>query len=120
MALSDPQSVTIGASTISLPRTSSGLNTGTFTSADGNVQVVITHVLGKRNRRQIRINHRKVAADPMVAAQNLQYSMSCIVSVDTPPVGYTPAEQKEVLDGLFGILTASSGANEVKLLGGES
>jgi hypothetical protein len=120
VALSDPQSITIDGATSSLPRTSSGDNSGAFTTGDGNIKLSVSHAYGKRNRRTIRLDHRKVAADPLVAAQNLNYSMSVYVVVDVPTVGYTPAETKLILDGFLANLAASSGANEVKFLGGES
>ena len=120
MAFADPQSITIGASTISLPRTGFGDNNGTFTSDDGNVKLTISHSYGKRNRRTIRVDHRKIAADPLTADANLNYSMSCYMVVDVPTVGYSPAEAKDVVKGLTDLLAASSYASEVKFLGGES
>lgn len=120
MAFADPQSVTINAVANSLPRVGSGNNSGSFSKDDGNVKLSLSHAYGKRTRRTVRLDHRKVAADPLVAAQNLQYSMSCYIVVDVPPVGYTPAEAKQVVDGFLANLQASSGANLVKFLGGES
>ncbi len=120
MAFSDPQSVTISGTANPLPRTSSGDNAGAFTKDDGNVKLSISHSYGKRTRRTIRLDHRKVAPDPLNAAQNLNYSMSVYVVVDVPAVGYTPTEAKAVLDGFIANLQASTAANEVKFLGGES
>lgn len=120
MAFADPQSITISGSAISLPRTGSGDNTGAFTKDDANVRMGIKHSYGKRNSSVLRLDHRKVAADPLIAAQNLNYTMSISIVFNRPPVGYTPAEVKAVWDGLLANLAASSGANTVKLLGGES
>lgn len=116
----DPQSVTINAVANSLPRVSSGDYLGVYTKDDGNVSLSVKHAIGKRTRRTIRIDHRKVAADPLVTAQNLNYSMSMYIVVDVPPLGYTPAEVKQVWDGFIANLAASSAANTVKFLGGES
>lgn len=116
----DPQSVTINAIAHSLPRVSSGDYTGTFSKDDGNVVLKVTHTRGKRVRRTIRLDHKKVAADPLVADQNLNYSMSAILTLDVPPLGYTPTEVKQILDGLLANLAASSAANTVKFIGGES
>lgn len=118
--LADPQSVTIDGVASSLPRTGSSTDAGVFTSADGNLTLTISHVRGKRNRRTIRLDHRKVAADPLNTAQNLQYSMSLYMVLNVPSVGYSPDEVKDVLDGFLANLQASSGANEVKFIGGES
>lgn len=116
----DPQSITVNAATSSLPRVGSGDNTSTYLSSDGNVKLTATHSYGKRTRRVIRVDHRKIAADPLNAAQNLQYNASMYIVVDAPPVGYTPTELKYIWDGLLAQLAASSAAVTVKFLGGES
>lgn len=120
MALADPQSITINAVATSLPRTSMTVNSGSFTSNDGLVKETISHTNGKRNRHLIRVDHRKVAADPFQSNLNAEYSMSCYIVVDAPPVGYSVTEQKQVVDGFIAQLTASSGAMITKVLGNES
>lgn len=120
MSFTDPQSVTISGVATSLPRTGSGPNNGTFTSADGLVQLSVSHAYGRRTRRTIRISHSKVAADPFVPSQNARYSMSTYIVTDVPLTGYTVAEAKAVVDALTGYLTATSGARVTQLLGGEN
>lgn len=120
MAFADPQSVTINAVANTLPRTGSGVTSGTFTKDDGNVKLEVSHNYGKRNRRQIKLTHRKVAADPLLSGANVQYSMSTYIVVDTPVVGYTVAEAKQIVDALTAYLTASTGARVTQLLGGEN
>lgn len=120
MAFADPQSVTINAIAKSLPRTSSGLDTGSFTKDDGEVKLSIGHAYNKRNRRTLRLDHQKLVADVMDSSLNTTYSMSCYIVVDVPKVGYTIAEQKQVVDALTAYLTASSGARVTQLLGGEN
>jgi hypothetical protein len=123
MAFADPQSVTINAVAQSLPRTSSAIASGVFTKDDGNVKLTVSHQLtnGKRARRTIRLDHRKIAADPLVSAQNLEYSMSTYIVVDVPVgSGYTIAEQKQIVDALTLYLTTLSGARVTQLLGGEN
>lgn len=117
---SEPQSVTINAVAISLPRTGSGNDSGVFTSNDGLVKESVSHQYGKRNRHLFRIDHSKIAPDPLISAQNIKYSMSFYVVADVPPTGYTVVEQKQVIDGFITQLNASSGALITKLLGGES
>lgn len=119
MALADPQSVTINAVAISVPRTSSGVNSSVYTSADGSVRMTVSHAYGKRNRRTVRIEHAKIALDPLLA-QNTRFSMTAYVVVDEPRDGYSLAERKQIVDALTGYLTAASGASTTKLLGGES
>lgn len=119
MSYSDPQSVTLSGSAVSLPRISSGLNSGAFSSADGTAVMKVSHSYGKRNRRTVRLEHSKIAADPLTAA-NTKYSMTAYVVLDVPTVGYTVAEAQAIAKGLTDWLSASTGANIAKLLGGEN
>lgn len=119
MAFADPQSVTINAVAQSMPRISSGPNSGSFQKDDGSVRLSVSHQLGKRNRRQLRLDHKKIAPD-VFTSDNKEYSFSVYVVVDTPITGYTIAEQKQIVDALTGYLTASSGARVTQLLGGEN
>lgn len=127
--LSDPQSVKIGqtaatftgGTTVSLPRTGSGIDSGAFRSADGNNSLTINHSTGKgRQRDSIRLYNRKLASDPFDSSVNAQYDMAVSVTIDHPLVGYTIAEAKAVVDGLLTQLCQSSGALVTQLLGGES
>lgn len=120
MAFADPQSVTINAVAQSLPRTSNGSDSGVFTKDDGSVKLTVSHSYGKRTRRMLRIDHRKVAADPFTTGLNVEYSTAVYIVVDVPKVGYTIAEQKQIVDALTAYLTASSGAKVTQLLGGEN
>lgn len=116
----DPQSVTINAVANSLPRTSAGVNLGAFTKDDGNVKLSVQHTYAKRTRRLARLDFSKIAADPLISAQNIKYSMSAYLVIDTPVTGFTVAEAKQIVDALTLWLTTSSGANVTKILGGES
>jgi hypothetical protein len=120
VAFADPQSVTINAVANSLPRISSGVNTGAFQKDDSLVKLSVSHQYGTRTRRQIRLDHSKIAADPFVSGVNGKYSMSAYLVVDVPATGYTVAEQKQIVDALTAYLTASSGAKVTQLLGGEN
>lgn len=120
MAFADPQSITVNSVAISLPRTGSGINTGTFTSADGNTKLTIANTYAKRTRRTLRFDLSKIAADPLVSAQNIKYSMSAYLVVDLPVTGFTVAEAKQLIDGMMTYLTASTGAKITQLLGGEA
>lgn len=120
MALADPQDIVINAITTSLPRTSTGPNSSVYTSNDGLIKETFSHQYGKRNRHLMRVDHSKIAADPFQSTLNAKYSMATYLVVDVPPVGYTVAEAKLVVDGLIAELSASSGALITKLIGGES
>lgn len=120
MAFSDPQIVTINAVATTLPRVSSGVNTGSFSKDDGLVSLSVSHAYGKRKRRTIRVEHSKIAPDPLISSTNVKYSMSVYMVVDTPVTGYTIIEAKQIVDALTGYLTATSGARTTQLLGGEN
>lgn len=115
----DPQSITLNGTASSLPRTSSGVTSGQFNTPDGTAILKISHAVGKRARRTVRLEHAKIAADPLTSA-NTKYSMTAYVVVDVPPVGYTVAEAQAVVAGLTKWLTDTSGSNVAKLLGGEN
>jgi len=119
MSYSDPQSITLSGTAVSLPRVSSGLNNGAFSTPDGTAVLRVSHAYGKRNRRTVRLEHSKIAVDPLTSA-NTKFSMTAYVVVDVPPVGYTVAEAQAVVAGLTKFLTDTSGSNVAKLLGGEN
>jgi hypothetical protein len=120
MAFADPQSITINAVAISAPRTGFNPNSGVFTSNDGNTKLTVSDTYGaKRTRRSIRLDFRKIAADPLISAQNILYTGSVYLVVDQPITGYTAAELKLQIDGFLAYLSASSGAKITQLLGGE-
>lgn len=116
MALADPQSLKFGsAAAISLPRTGLGMNTGTFTAPDGTAKVEVLHQNAKRLRARGRTEHSKIAADPLLA-HNTRYGMSVYTVVDRPTVGYSIAEQVEIVNAHIVWLQSQV----TKLLGGES
>jgi ketopantoate hydroxymethyltransferase len=119
MAFADPQSVTINAVANSLPRTSSGVNSGGFSTSDGITKLLVSHSYGKRIRRTARIDYAKIAADTYNPTLNVRSTMSAYVVVDVPPTGFTVAEQKYIVDALTLWLTAASAIKTTQLLGGE-
>jgi hypothetical protein len=119
MAYADPQTVTINAVAQTLARTGFGTNSGAFSKDDGNVKLSVSHQYAKRTRRTVRLDFSKIAADPLISAQNIRYSMSAYMVVDLPTTGFTVAEAKQVVDGFLAYLTASTGAKVTQLLGGE-
>lgn len=120
MSLADPLSIDIGAGAVSLPRVSVGTNQSTYMSADGNIEVVLSHRYSTRTRRVARVNVRKTAADPLFPSQNAPFTMSFYVVIDVPPVGFTATEAVNISKGLMTLLTASTNANLIKLSQGEN
>jgi len=120
MSLADPQTVTISAATTPLPRTSVDKDESEYTSGDGLIKLLVSHSVGKRTRRLIRIDHGKLSSDVYKPTENVKVGMSVYTVFDLPPAGYTSAEALAVWVGFNAQLTASSNAVITKVLGGES
>lgn len=120
MAFTDPQSITISGTTISLPRTSTGQNGSDYTSADGLVRVSANNAYSRRTRRVLRLDHSKITPDPYIPTQNAKVSMSNYIVFDVPVAGYTNSEALAAYVGFKTMYSAVSDALIVKLLGGES
>jgi hypothetical protein len=83
--------------------------------------MAITHSYGsKRDRHTLRIVDTKTTADPLITGSSFIASATVSIAVDVPKVGYTITEQQAIIGALTTWLSASSGANPIKLLGGES
>lgn len=116
----DPQTITVNAVAQTLPRTGMGMQNGSFQTSDGAYSLVVSHTIAKRNRHLLRINAQKTTTDPLLPSTNTVVSMSAYIVVDVPKNGYSAVEQKQIVDALAAYLSAGSGANVTKLLGGES
>lgn len=119
--LADPQTVTVNAVAQTLAAISRQPLSSTYREDIGEYELVISHQENrKRNRRVVRLNRKIVTADPFIPAQNVEVSHSIYLVIDEPLAGFTKTELKDDLVGLCTWLTASSAANAVKVLGGES
>lgn len=117
MSISSPQSLVIGADTISAPRTSTGANASTYTSADSDVKLVIAHTYGKRTRRFVRISKDKFVPNPYNTSVNLLVGASVRLVLDVPPPGgFTNAEASDLCDALADWVIA----NKAAFCGGEN
>lgn len=115
--LSDPQEVTVDGVALTLPRVSVAVNGATYQESDRSHKLSISHTYGKRNRRVVRIDSRKVAADPLLDGVSREYSMSTYVVIDTPDIGYSKAEILNLVEGLVAYATS---ATLERVVGGES
>jgi hypothetical protein len=120
MSLTDPLSLTISGTANAMPRTSVGQDKSEYRTSDGLILISASHAYGRRVRRVLRVDHAKIAPDPMVPTQNTKVSMSNYIVFDVPVVGYTLADVQAVYTGFKSLFTASSDAVITKLLGGES
>jgi len=113
----DPQSVTINAVPVSLPRVAVGDSESTYRSADEVVQMRISHQASKgRKRRMVRLDKTVIAADPLTA-ENASQKAGIYLVVDEPTFGFADADLDYLVDALVAWLTSG---NIAKLLGGES
>lgn len=115
--LADPQSVTINAVAVSLPRTQQGPTVNTYTSADAKtVMTTKQNITSARFRREVRLAQTKIAADP-ISAVNKESGVSVYFVVDEPRTGvFSDIEIGYLIDALK---TWLSSANYNKVLGGE-
>lgn len=120
MSVSDPQVVTINAVPYTLARISSETNKSVYSTADGSWLERIGSTYGKRYRRTIRLEGKKIAANPFDTSLNQEVGFTVQLVVDIPPQGFTVTEQKDAVVGLINQLTASSNALLLKILGGEN
>ncbi len=117
--LTDPQSITVGAATIPLPRTGVDKGSSDYTSADSNSQLRVAQTVNSSSRRTtVSLKTNKIAADP-ISAVNSRKSSLWTISNTAPLDGFTVTELKDQLVGLANLLTASSAALAIKVLGGE-
>ncbi len=116
---SDPQSVTISGSAKSLPRVSSGDFTGAFRTSDGAYVLTVKHSQGRKDRSVIRLDSKKIGANPLDPTKNLPYTSSIYAVLEAPAggQGFTSVELEDLVKGLTAYLTA---ANVTKFVGKES
>jgi hypothetical protein len=114
----EPQSVTVSGSAKSLPRVQYGDRNGTFENVTAGIALKLSHMIGKRNRRTVRLDSTKTSADPFQTDVNRQYSMSAYLVIDHPPVGFTAVEAEANAKALVDWLAVAG--NLTKVIGGES
>ncbi len=115
---SDPQVVTVSGSAKSLNKTTSTETGGKWATSARDYLLSIAHQYGRRHRHTARLQFDSLTANPLVTGQFVTSSMTCLFTVDIAP-GFDTATAKAVADGFLANLTASSGANITKLIGGE-
>lgn len=117
----EPISLTkTGGTAKSLARTSFGEDSSQFRTDSNDLRLTVKHAYGKRDRHTVQIIDTKTTADPLVAGSSFLASATVSFTVDAPKVGYTITELQAIVGALTTWLSASSGANPIKLLGGES
>ena len=121
--LADPQSIPFPtAGTKSLARQSVGPGAAAVYSTDDQLQQLqVSHLQtkGGRTRRLVKVTFNKTAADPIIPAQNKQFSMSVSIVFDVPTLyGFTGAEVLDVYKGLVANMAATSDTNVKAVIAG--
>lgn len=119
----DPQAVTIvgvnGGTPISLPRVKTDGLSSVYQNSDETIILTVSHQIskdGKRVRTLVRLEQKKVVADPLTAVNDWD-SISESRTYDRPLYGFT-SQEVERLDA--GFSAWSSAATIAKLYGKES
>lgn len=121
MAYPDPITIIVNAVSTPLPRVFSPAgDASTFKTADDAFRAEISHstVKGRRERHFIRVTQRKIAADPLTPATNVESKASVYLVMDNPLTGYSDTELGYLMKALNDFLIIAG--NQTKFLGGEA
>lgn len=118
--LSDPQSLTISGTAVSLPRIPADGRSGRFRNSDGSLTLSISHSGGKRERSMVRLDRSKIGEDVLDPTKMRNFLGSAWLVVDVPMngVGFTDAEIEADVKALCSLI--SSGTFLSKFLGKEA
>lgn len=115
----DPQSVTVNAVAVPLPRVSTNGRTSIYENASGDLTLTLAHSNGKRSRSVVRLDRQKTAADPLNPANFRPYSTSKYLVCDSPlNIGFTDLELQYDILALTGLVNGTGWL--AKFLGQES
>nr|QDH87719.1 MAG: hypothetical protein H2Rhizo332525_000001 [Leviviridae sp.] len=117
--LADPISFKVATVATNHPRISVGGESNVYSVADGSSQIRVGGS-STRNRKRFYLSSTKtkIAADPLTAV-NQSVNASVTISISEPLWGFTVAELKALVLDACDFLTATTGANTDKILGGE-
>lgn len=121
MAWSDPTVITNAGTAISLNKLGNGANgTNILSSTDGNDEVLIRHTRPKSGllRNNIQYKRTKLIADPYLTGVSRDVDLRVNLTVEANK-NFTVTERKDAALALTTLLTASSNALLLKLLGFE-
>lgn len=117
MAFQDPQTLTVGADSITLPRTGSTGTTGIFRSPDQRHRFVVAHNSGKRVQHVARLEFANIVANPLVPSANQVVSAAVTLTVNLPLNGLDSAGATQLANALIDWATPT---NIGKLIGSEN
>jgi hypothetical protein len=118
----DPITIGVAGTSKTFARTGISPTSGTFSYDDG--AGLVRNVIIKQNdtkarfRREIRVTQDSLFTNP-VSGITAPVSASVYLVVDEPKAGFVDGTLNDMVVSLTTFLTSSSGANTMKLLGGE-
>lgn len=116
MAFTDPQTVTVNSVPETLNRVKSDGYRSEYAATDEDFKMTISHQeSGARTRRMVRLDQRKVAADPLTSVNEYKVLGAYLV-IDEPEYGFTDEEVDDLVQALVAWLTT---ANVTKVCGNE-
>lgn len=123
MALTDPQKFKeVSGTEVTAPRVSTGNFQSVYETSDGLNKLTLSTTTSNSNRKRhlVRIDVEKLTTNIYEESKKQAVSMSCYLVVDRPVNGYSVTEAKKLVEGLVGLLSASTYSLTEKVLGGES
>lgn len=117
MAYSDPQSVTVDGTPVTLARTGQSMTKGEFSSEDRKHQLLISHESNSRYRHLAQLRFNDLVDNPLVPDQKIAVSTWAHLVVDMPKNGLSTAQVADIADAIVAWATP---ANVAKLIAGES
>jgi len=123
MALTDPQKFKEVAGTeVTAPRVDTGNFQSVYETSDGLNKLTVSTSTSNSNRKRhlVRIDVSKLATNPYEETKKQSVSMSVYLVIDRPEAGFTVGEAKKLVEGLVGLLSASTYSLVEKVIGSES
>lgn len=123
--LTDPLVVSVdssvtaaGTSQESCPKNYAQGSKSVYAEAGGDISIEVSHqtTTAGRQRHLVKVQQKKIAADPYTAV-NADVSATAHIVIDEPKFGFTDTELKDIVHRLVGLLTD---ANVDRLLNNES
>lgn len=124
MALPDPiPTLTVNAVTYDFARIGitgdSSSSLGTYRTADKLNTLSIAHTVKNRERHSVRIDRKKVAANPFDSSLNQEYSWSVYTVLDMPRNGVSTTEAQLLNQLLAAFMVAGTPDYDIRVFAGE-
>jgi hypothetical protein len=120
MALPDPiPTITVNSVAYDFARVGMSDSRAVYQTADGLDVLTIENTVKNRNRTLVRLDRKKIAADPFNADLNQAYTFATYVVIDKPTLGVSASEVNLHGQLLDAILVAGTPDYRLRVLQGE-